>query len=81
MSGVKQDYDCAICESRVDTRFAQHWTGRNKLRPPLCACCERYWGKPAKDGSFADRRTVAAGSAIAEALESTAGLKLWEAGR
>lgn len=75
------DYDCAICLRPVNTHFARYWRGRDALRPPLCRCCEESLGRPATAGAFADRRTVAVGSALAEALLGEASWKQWEASR
>lgn len=71
-------FTCAICNREPDVRWEPK-TGRLRHRRPVCWYCEGEWGRPAKDSAFADRRTVAVGSALAEALASTAGFKQWEA--
>lgn len=71
------DYVCVVCTQNVETRWARHWRGKDRLRPPCCARCERDYGRPAKDGALGDRRTVGVGSALAEALSCEAHRQLW----
>ena len=76
-AAVLADYVCIICERKQDARWARHWKGRDRPRPPCCAHCERDYGRPAKDGAFGDRRTVGVGSALAEALACEAYRATW----
>jgi len=71
-----QDYDCAICQRRVETRWFQR-DGPYKPRRPVCEYCEREYGRRAEAGAFADRRTVSVGSALAEALACEAARAMW----
>jgi len=71
------EFVCTICDQSPDVRWEPR-SGPLRHRRPVCRYCEGEWGRPAKDGAFADRRAVAVGSALAEALASTAGFRLWE---
>lgn len=72
------DFQCAICERHVDNHFPgsiQHWS-----LPPVCRYCECHWGqRPVQYGAFRDRRVLAQIGALAEALNGTANIQLWEA--
>jgi hypothetical protein len=77
---AESDFTCAICERVISMRFNVYHAGRNKQHAPICAGCETEWarniGKP-EGGSFMDRRMVARGNAIAEALHSAALRQKW----
>lgn len=72
-----ENFTCAICQRMVETRWEPRRACSTSVRPPVCRGCERDYGKPAKDGAFADRRTVAVGSSLAEALSCEAHRQQW----
>jgi hypothetical protein len=81
-SGSRDEFMCAICQRQVDTRWNHLRKGLNRIEPPVCCPCEREYsrgiGKPAS-GSFKDRRNVAQGVALAEALRCEAARMTWSA--
>ena len=74
------DFECAICQRRIDMRWNPR-RGSGATLPPVCLYCEgiysRGHGKPS-GGTFRDRRTVTQGLALAEALRCEAAHKKWE---
>lgn len=73
-----EDFDCAICQRRVCLR----WNQRGALRqfPPICRGCESHYGKrpiSMGPGTFRDRREIARGHAISEALRCEAAQQKW----
>jgi len=76
MSERPEQFDCAICERRIDNR----WPGSKKMWPiqPLCRYCEEKWsaGAPAH-GAFRDRRVARQISALANAIDTAAHHQKW----
>lgn len=78
MGEESRDYTCAVCLRLVPMRWEHH----KPTMPiwPLCRWCEgeyaRGVGKPT-GGSFRDRREVARGFALAEALRCEAASLEW----
>lgn len=76
---MSADFTCAICLRKVDMRWERPWRKDCNIAP-ICRSCEVWYsrgiGKPTA-GSFMDRRNVARGLALAEALKSEAGRQTW----
>jgi hypothetical protein len=76
---MEEDFTCAICQRNVCMR----WNGRGRDRQvaPVCTRCEGWYsegiGKPTA-GSFMDRRIVARGIALSQALHDAAARQQWE---
>lgn len=72
------DFICAICKRTIEMRWNR--PGRSQIIPPICLYCEgeysRGLGKP-KEGSPRDRRVVAQGLALSEALRAEAARMSW----
>lgn len=70
-------FDCVICNREiVDYTFR---SGRDRHIEPICRVCERsYSDKGPNAGAFMDRRMACRLSAIANALQGTAGSMDWE---
>lgn len=75
-----EDFTCAICQRKVDMRWAGFRVRKDTPLPPFCTYCEHQYtqgiGRP-QHGSFRDRREVIRGFAIAEALNAAAMHKKW----
>lgn len=72
------DFTCAICERAVSTRW--NGSGPRSIIPPLCLYCEGDYSRgrgKAVAGSYRDRRFVAQGHALAEALRCEAARQHW----
>lgn len=76
---MSADFTCAICLRKIDMRFNRFWRKEAHIAP-ICRSCEIWYsrgmGKPTS-GAFMDRRNVARGLAIAEALRSEAARMTW----
>ncbi len=70
-------FDCVICNREiVDYTFRN---GRDRHIEPICRVCEHsYSAKGPNAGAFMDRRMACRLSAIANALQGTAGSMDWE---
>lgn len=76
--GSEVAFTCAICQRAIDMRWNRR--GPDETIPPVCRYCEgeysRGVGVPFA-ASFRDRRVIAQGFALAEALRCEAVRMTW----
>ena len=75
---MAEDFDWAICQSRVDMRWSRY--RHDGPIAPVCRRCETYYGRHRSvpmAGAFRDRREVRRGLALSEALRCEAAQQKW----